>query len=87
MLFIVYKHPGIQCSQGRGFSHPYDVSDSIQTRIDTHIHLYDTRRAGSSAFLDPVVNAFGCDRVIFGSNWPLSDMLGSYNDMVKMLDD
>lgn len=37
--------------------------------------------------IDPVVNAFGYDRVIFGSNWPLSDMLGSYEVMVKMLDD
>lgn len=37
--------------------------------------------------IDPVVSAFGPDRVIFGSNWPLSDMLGSYEDMVKMLDD
>ncbi len=27
--------------------------DSLLPRIDTHIHLYDTRREGSSTFLDP----------------------------------
>lgn len=37
--------------------------------------------------IDPVVKAFGYDRVIFGSNWSLSDMLGSYKDMVKIMDD
>ena len=39
------------------------------------------------ALIDPVVAAFGADRVLFGSNWPLSDMLGSYVDMIRMLDD
>ena len=39
------------------------------------------------ALIDPVVDAFGPDRVLFGSNWPLSDMLGSYEDMIRMLED
>jgi predicted TIM-barrel fold metal-dependent hydrolase len=39
------------------------------------------------ALIDPVVAAFGPDRVMFGSNWALSDMLGSYGDMIHMLDD
>ncbi len=39
------------------------------------------------SLIDPVVAAFGADRVLFGSNWPLSDMLGSYVDMIRMLDD
>lgn len=38
-------------------------------------------------FIDPVVDAFGPDRVIFGSNWTLSDMLGTYGDMIAMYDD
>lgn len=38
-------------------------------------------------FIDQVVNAFGSDRVIYGSNWTLSDMLGSYVDLVKIYDD
>lgn len=37
--------------------------------------------------IDPVIAAFGPDRVLFGSNWSLSDMLGSYQDMIRMLDD
>ena len=36
--------------------------------------------------IDPVVEEFGSDRVIFGSNWTLSDMLGSYKNMVFMMD-
>jgi predicted TIM-barrel fold metal-dependent hydrolase len=39
------------------------------------------------ALIDPVVEAFGPDRVLFGSNWPLSDMLGSYEEMIRMLQD
>ncbi len=38
------------------------------------------------ALIDPVVDAFGPDRVLFGSNWPLSDMLGSYKEMIRMLE-
>lgn len=39
------------------------------------------------ALIDPVIDAFGSERVIFGSNWTLSDMFGSYDDMIEMLDD
>jgi predicted TIM-barrel fold metal-dependent hydrolase len=37
--------------------------------------------------IDPVVDAFGPKRVMFGSNWTLSDLFGKYTDMVSMLDD
>lgn len=36
--------------------------------------------------IDPVVDAFGPERVMFGSNWTLSEMRGSYIDMIKMFD-
>jgi L-fuconolactonase len=39
------------------------------------------------ALIDPVVDSFGPARVLFRSNWPLSDMLGSYQNMIRMLDD
>jgi hypothetical protein len=39
-----------------GIASSTEVRDSIQRRIDTHIHLYDTQREGSSTFLDPVIN-------------------------------
>lgn len=37
--------------------------------------------------LDIALNAFGSDRVIFGSNWPLSDLRGNYKNIVKILED
>lgn len=37
--------------------------------------------------IDPVLNAFGPVRVLFGSNWTLSEMKGSYTNMIKMLDE
>jgi predicted TIM-barrel fold metal-dependent hydrolase len=36
--------------------------------------------------IDPILDAFGPDRLIFGSNWTLSEMKGSYKDMIRMLD-
>ena len=38
------------------------------------------------AIIDPVIDTFGPGRVIFGSNWTLSDMHGSYGDLIAMLD-
>lgn len=40
-----------------------------------------------NALIDPVVDAFGPNRVLFGSNWTLSEIFGAYNDMIRMLDD
>lgn len=37
-------------------------------------------------YIDQVVNAFGPNRVLFGSNWTLSEMYGSYTDLVRMND-
>ncbi len=48
--FVAFTCPGC------GFADSNEVRDSMQRRIDTHIHLYDTRREGSSTFLDPVVH-------------------------------
>ncbi len=36
--------------------------------------------------IDPIVDAFGPERVMFGSNWTLSEMRGSYSDMIDMFD-
>ncbi len=38
-------------------------------------------------FIDSVISAFGAHRVFFGSNWPLSDMHGSYANMLRMYDE
>ena len=37
--------------------------------------------------IDPVFEAFGPNRILFGSNWTLSEMRGSYEDLVRMLDE
>lgn len=47
----------VMLSVGAGFSNPLqaqETSGAAPMRIDTHIHLYDTERPGSSVFLDPV---------------------------------
>lgn len=36
--------------------------------------------------IDPVVDAFGTERVMFGSNWTLSALRGTYTDMIEMYD-
>lgn len=37
-------------------------------------------------FIDRVVHAFGPDRILFGSNWTLSEMYGTYGNLVRMYD-
>ncbi len=37
-------------------------------------------------FIDQVVHAFGPDRILFGSNWTLSEMYGTYGDLVGIYD-
>lgn len=38
------------------------------------------------AFIDRVVDAFGPTRVFFGSNWTISEMHGSYANLIKIYD-
>ena len=37
--------------------------------------------------IDAAVDAFGPERVMFGSNWPLSGLRGNYRSMTKLLDE
>jgi predicted TIM-barrel fold metal-dependent hydrolase len=37
-------------------------------------------------FIDRVVHAFGPDRILFGSNWTLSEMYGTYEGLVGIYD-
>ena len=37
--------------------------------------------------IDPILDAFGPDRLLFGSNWTLSEMRGSYKAMIRILDE
>ena len=36
-------------------------------------------------YIDVVWNAFGDDRVIYGSNWPVSDMAASYEKLQRIV--
>ena len=36
--------------------------------------------------IDPVIEIFGPQRVMFGSNWTLSELRGTYTDLINMLD-
>lgn len=38
-------------------------------------------------FIDQVVDAFGPDRILFGSNWTLSEMYGTYGSLVGIYDE
>jgi predicted TIM-barrel fold metal-dependent hydrolase len=46
-----------------------------------------TAAAFYKPLLDPIVDAFGPGRFLFGSNWTLSEMRGSYGDMIRMFDE
>jgi arylsulfatase A-like enzyme/predicted TIM-barrel fold metal-dependent hydrolase len=46
-----------------------------------------TTAAFYKPLIDPIVDAFGPERVMFGSNWTLSEMRGSYVDMIGMFDE
>ncbi len=38
-------------------------------------------------YLDVVVNAFGTDRIMFGSDWPVCQVAASYEDVIKIVKD
>ncbi len=72
-LSVFASEPNVYCK----VSALYSMSG--QNPAPTHAAYY-------KPLIDPVVDAFGTDRVMFGSNWTLSDMLGSYDDLIRMLD-
>jgi len=73
-LAILSSEPNVYCK----ISSIFDFSGQNPAPLNSK--FYDV-------LIDPVVNAFGPDRVIFGSNWTLSDMFGKYSDMIRVLDE
>ncbi|MDT0646409.1 amidohydrolase family protein [Zunongwangia sp. F260] len=47
----------------------------------------DWNSSDFSPFLDVVVKSFGTERLMFGSDWPVSLSGGSYNESVKIVED
>jgi predicted TIM-barrel fold metal-dependent hydrolase len=73
-LAILASEPNVYCK----ISALFDLSGQQPAPLNSG--YYDP-------MIDPVVKAFGPERVMFGSNWTLSELFGSYKDMVNMLDD
>jgi predicted TIM-barrel fold metal-dependent hydrolase len=73
-LYILASEPNVYCK----ISALFDLSGRKPAPLNSD--FYDL-------MIDPVVDAFGPERVMFGSNWTLSELFGSYKDMVKMVDD
>lgn len=57
------------------------ISAVLLERDGTVSHDVEDYRQG----LDPIVEAFGEDRVLYGSDWPNSDPLGSYEQVLDIV--
>ena len=51
----------------------------------TEADWYSWRTADFQAYLDVVFNAFGINRVIYGSDWPVCIVAGGYNRALEIL--
>ncbi len=65
--------PNVYCK----ISALFDLSGELPAPLDAGYYRQ---------FIDQVVHAFGPDRVLFGSNWTLSEMYGTYAGLVRMYD-
>jgi predicted TIM-barrel fold metal-dependent hydrolase len=73
-LVVYASEPNVYCK----ISALFDLSG--QNPAPVNPKFYDT-------MIDPVVDAFGPDRVLFGSNWTLSELFGSYSEMIRIVED
>lgn len=72
-LAVFASEPNVYCK----VSALFDVSGQNPAPIDPTFY---------APLIDPVIDAFGPHRVMFGSNWTLSDLYGSYKNMIQMLE-
>jgi L-fuconolactonase len=45
------------------------------------------KREDFKPYMDVVVEAFGIDRIMFGSDWPVCLVAASYNEMLEIVED
>jgi L-fuconolactonase len=45
------------------------------------------RQKDFTAYIDVIINAFGINRVMFGSDWPMCLVAGSYDEVLKIAND
>lgn len=72
-LTMLAAEPNVYCK----ISALYTISEMNPAPINPNFY---------KPFIDPVEDQFGSDIVMYGSNWPLSDLRGTYTDLVKMFD-
>lgn len=46
-----------------------------------------TTYADYKVILEPILEEFGPDRILFGSNWPVSSLHGAYEPLIKIMED
>jgi L-fuconolactonase len=51
----------------------------------TEAHWDRWTPADLKPYIDHVINAFGVERVLFGSDWPVCNLAGGYDDVVEAL--
>jgi len=66
----VAKYPNVYCK----------VSGMV-----TEANWYDWEEDDFKPYMDVVFDAFGIDRLMFGSDWPVCMVAGGYNRVVKMV--
>lgn len=66
----VAKNPNVYCK----------VSGMV-----TEANWYDWEEEDFKPYMDVVFDAFGIDRLMFGSDWPVCMVAGGYNRVVKMV--
>ncbi|PCJ94504.1 MAG: amidohydrolase [Flavobacteriaceae bacterium] len=53
----------------------------------TETQQYKWNKNDFASFLDVVVNAFGIDKVLFGSDWPVCLVAGEYHEVLQIITD
>jgi L-fuconolactonase len=53
----------------------------------TESHWQTWKKEDFTPYLDTVVNSFGTDRILFGSDWPVCLVAASYNEMLDIVKD
>ena len=77
-------HPWKQyIEQLAAFQHVYCKLSGMVTEAD----WFNWKPDDFIQYLDIVVNAFGTDRIMIGSDWPVCSLAGTYNDIIGLTSD
>jgi len=53
----------------------------------TEAHWHSSKKEDFRSYIDVVINAFGIDRIMFGSDWPVCLVAASYREVVDIVED